>query len=79
MVLQHARVVPRAADLVRAELAASLAQAERSRVAITPMTDAYADIDVIDVATPNDSHCEIAMAALKAGRSAVLHAKVTRL
>ena len=35
-------------DNVRAELAASLAQAERSRVAMTPMTDDYADIDVVD-------------------------------
>jgi len=35
-------------DNVRAELAAALAQAERSRVAMTPMTDDYADIDVID-------------------------------
>ena len=31
-------------DNVRAELAASLAQAERSRVAMTPMTDDYSDI-----------------------------------
>jgi len=35
-------------DNVRAELAASLAQAERSRVAMSPMTDTYADIDVVD-------------------------------
>ncbi|RUP31827.1 MAG: 2-keto-4-pentenoate hydratase [Mycolicibacterium sp.] len=35
-------------DNVRAELAAALAQAERSRVAMTPMTDDHADIDVID-------------------------------
>ena len=35
-------------DNVRAELAAALAQAERSRVAMSPMTDAYADIDVVD-------------------------------
>ncbi|MUL64967.1 2-keto-4-pentenoate hydratase [Mycobacterium sp. CBMA 234] len=35
-------------DNVRAELAAALAQAERSRVAMTPMTDDYADIDVVD-------------------------------
>ena len=35
-------------DNVRAELAAALAQAERSRVAMSPMTDTYADIDVID-------------------------------
>ncbi|GCA98033.1 2-keto-4-pentenoate hydratase [Mycolicibacterium mucogenicum] len=35
-------------DNVRAELAAALAQAERSRVAMSPMTDTYADIDVVD-------------------------------
>ncbi|WP_418004661.1 2-keto-4-pentenoate hydratase [Mycobacterium sp. PDNC021] len=35
-------------DNVRAELAASLAQAERSRVAMSPMTDTYTDIDVVD-------------------------------
>ncbi|MCX8563059.1 2-keto-4-pentenoate hydratase [Mycolicibacterium mucogenicum] len=35
-------------DNVRAELAASLAEAERSRVAMSPMTDTYADIDVVD-------------------------------
>ena len=35
-------------DNVRAELAAALAQAERSRVAMSPMTDTYADIDVTD-------------------------------
>ncbi|MUL46269.1 2-keto-4-pentenoate hydratase [Mycobacterium sp. CBMA293] len=35
-------------DNVRAELAAALADAERSRVAMTPMTDTYADIDVVD-------------------------------
>lgn len=35
-------------DNVRAELAASLAEAERSRVAMSPMTDTYADFDVVD-------------------------------
>lgn len=35
-------------DNVRAELAAALAQAERSRIAMSPMTDTYADIDVVD-------------------------------
>ncbi|MBN9634846.1 2-keto-4-pentenoate hydratase [Mycolicibacterium sp. HS_4_1] len=35
-------------DNVRAELAAALAQAEHSRVAMSPMTDTYADIDVVD-------------------------------
>ena len=33
---------------MRDELAADLAQAERSRVPITPLTDGYADIDVVD-------------------------------
>ena len=33
---------------VRDELAADLAQAERSRVATTPLTDRYPDIDVVD-------------------------------
>ncbi|WP_066899939.1 2-keto-4-pentenoate hydratase [Mycolicibacterium houstonense] len=33
---------------VRDELAADLAQAERSRVPMTPLTDRYADIDVVD-------------------------------
>jgi 2-keto-4-pentenoate hydratase len=33
---------------VRDELAADLAQAERSRQPITPLTDRYADIDVVD-------------------------------
>jgi 2-keto-4-pentenoate hydratase len=32
----------------RDELAADLAQAERSRVAMAPLTDAHADIDVVD-------------------------------
>lgn len=32
----------------RAALAANLAEAERSRVAIDPLTDTYADIDVVD-------------------------------
>ncbi len=35
-------------DNGRAGLAAALAQAERSRVAMSPMTDTYADIDVVD-------------------------------
>ncbi len=35
-------------DNVRAEVAAALAQAEHSRVAMSPMTDTYADIDVVD-------------------------------
>ncbi len=33
---------------VRDELAADLAQAERSRTPTTPLTDRYADIDVVD-------------------------------
>lgn len=33
---------------VRDELAADLAQAERSRVPMSPLTDRYADIDVVD-------------------------------
>ena len=33
---------------VREQLAADLAQAERSRVPISPLTDAHADIDVVD-------------------------------
>ena len=33
---------------VRDELAADLAQAERSRVPTTPLTDRYGDIDVVD-------------------------------
>ncbi|MEV0672703.1 2-keto-4-pentenoate hydratase [Mycobacterium sp. NPDC050441] len=33
---------------VRDELAADLAQAERSRVPMTPLTDRYGDIDVVD-------------------------------
>lgn len=33
---------------VRDELAADLAQAERSRVPMKPLTDRYADIDVVD-------------------------------
>ena len=33
---------------VRDELAAELAQAERSKVPISPLTDANADIDVVD-------------------------------
>ena len=33
---------------VRDELAAELAQAERSKVPIAPLTDAYTDIDVVD-------------------------------
>lgn len=33
---------------VRDELAADLAQAERSRVPMTPLTDRYSDIDVVD-------------------------------
>ena len=33
---------------VRARLAADLAQAERSRVPISPLTDANPDIDVVD-------------------------------
>ncbi|BBY94131.1 2-keto-4-pentenoate hydratase [Mycobacterium gallinarum] len=33
---------------VREQLAADLAEAERSRVPITPLTDAHADIDVVD-------------------------------
>ncbi|MEU0495038.1 2-keto-4-pentenoate hydratase [Mycobacterium sp. NPDC006124] len=32
----------------RAELAAELAEAERSKVAITPLTDRFAEIDVVD-------------------------------
>lgn len=35
-------------DQVRHELAADLAQAERSRVPISPLTDGYPDIDVVD-------------------------------
>src|ERR687889_102906 len=33
---------------VRDRLAADLAEAERSRVSITPLTDAHPDIDVVD-------------------------------
>ena len=33
---------------VRDQLAADLAQAERSRVPIAPLTDAHGDIDVVD-------------------------------
>src|SRR3954470_13994306 len=33
---------------VRDQLAADLAQAERSRVPISPLTDAHPDIDVVD-------------------------------
>ncbi|MFV8049129.1 2-keto-4-pentenoate hydratase [Mycobacterium sp. 48b] len=35
-------------DEVRAQLAADLAQAERSRVPMTPLTDRHGDIDVVD-------------------------------
>ncbi|MDH6196203.1 2-keto-4-pentenoate hydratase [Mycobacterium frederiksbergense] len=35
-------------DEVRAQLAADLAQAERSRVPMTPLTDSYPDINVVD-------------------------------
>lgn len=35
-------------DQVRQELAADLAQAERSRLPISPLTDGYPDIDVVD-------------------------------
>ncbi|OBG86501.1 2-keto-4-pentenoate hydratase [Mycobacterium sp. E802] len=35
-------------DEVRAQLAADLAQAERSRVPLTPLTDGHPDIDVVD-------------------------------
>src|ERR1700751_267413 len=35
-------------DQVRDQLAADLAQAERSRVPISPLTDANPDIDVVD-------------------------------
>ncbi|OMB94567.1 2-keto-4-pentenoate hydratase [Mycobacterium sp. NS-7484] len=35
-------------DEVRAQLAADLAQAERSRVPMTPLTDGHPDIDVVD-------------------------------
>src|ERR1043165_7419141 len=35
-------------DEVRAQLAADLAQAERSRVPMTPLTDRFGEIDVVD-------------------------------
>ncbi|MCV7136238.1 2-keto-4-pentenoate hydratase, partial [Mycobacterium hodleri] len=36
------------APTIRAELAAELAEAERGRVPMTPLTDRYAEIDVVD-------------------------------
>ncbi len=35
-------------DAIREQLAADLAEAERSRVPMSPLTDAYPDIDVVD-------------------------------